>query len=453
MASEHNPIAELIHQIQQKWINEVSPLPEIKITRWLINPDQARLFEGFLKLESTEHGALPEVLVAMLTPFKNEKTYSSDLTKDWIEAYKSDYKVQQKLKSSNIANSWDFESFLPNATKGNIDPDEQFLRIINSFQEAMIEKNMQLVIALFPYSINSIDGLNRWLISMLNKRWPGRFSFMIFDHIGEYYFDNVFKKFPAETKTLHINLDLDGAISKIVKMGNPNSPEVQLRECILEMGKAVQKKDIALLDKWGQKALQVTQRSGIKSLFASAHIIYAGMLFNFKVHDKTDRLLQSGLNIARQGLKTEETACRPLIIQYYGYIGASKQAQKKNKDAAVAYEKQGDTAMEYHLPSMSITPYWQAYNLIKKIEPLHYKELLQKAYSIKNYLQKEELENSSFAVIAYDYLKWLQENSKWEEAKQIDTEFATIFGGDWKEQVKKPEATSNKMRQSFVVQS
>ena len=76
MLSEHNPIAQLVTQIQNKWIADASPFPKLKIIRWLIKPEEARLFEGFLKLESTEHGAIPEILVAMLCPFKDETTYS-----------------------------------------------------------------------------------------------------------------------------------------------------------------------------------------------------------------------------------------------------------------------------------------------------------------------------------------------------------------------------------------
>ncbi|MGN6211625.1 hypothetical protein [Parafilimonas sp.] len=453
MASEHNPIAGLIHQIQQKWIDEVSPCPQIKIARWLIQPDQARLFEGFLKLESTEHGALPEVLVTMLTPFKNERTYAFNLIKDWIDIYESDEKTQQKLTAAQKTTDWNAKSFLAEkAEHNNTDQTDQLIKMLTAFHAKMIGNNMRLVVALFPYSIHDMEGLKRWLASLLKKDIPDSITFMLFDHIGEYFFDNVFTRFPDVTKSLHINLDLDGAISKITKMGDPNSPEIQFRECMLEMGKAVQHKDITQLNKWGEKGLTVTQRSGIKSMFATAHIIYAGMLFNFKVHDKIDALLSSGLTIAKQGLQTEAATCRPLIIQFYGYTGASKQAQKKMKEAITAYEKQGDLAMEYQLAAMALTPYWQAYNLSKKNEPLRYKELLKKAYSIKNFMQKEELENSSFAVIAYDYAKWLEDNQQWEEAKQTDNEFKTIYGDDWREQVKKPGASSIKMRESFVVQ-
>lgn len=453
MASEHNPIAELIRQVQQKWIAEISPYPQTKIARWLIQPEQARLFEGFLKLESTEHGALPEVVVTLLTPFKNERTYAAALITDWIEAYKKDEKTQQQLIAVDKATGWDAESYLPvNSETHNTDQTDLFIQMLTAFHAKMIGNNLRLVVALFPYSVHDMEGLKRWLVSLIKKDIPDSLTFMLFDHIGEYYFDSIFTKFPDITKSLHINLDLDGAISKITKMGDPNSPEIQFRECMLEMSKAVQHKNITQLNKWGEKGLAVTQRSGIKSIFATAHIIYAGMLFNFKVHDKIDTLLSSGLTIAKQGLKTEQATCRPLIIQFYGYTGASKQAQKKMKEAIAAYEKQGDAAMEYQLPAMALTPYWQAYNLSKKSEPLRYKALLIKAYSVKNSMQKEELENSSFTVIAHDYVTWLEDNQQWEQAKETDNTFKEVFGNDWREQVKKPGASSVKMRESFVVQ-
>ncbi|WP_315814944.1 hypothetical protein [Paraflavitalea speifideaquila] len=103
MLAEHNPIAELVHKIQSKWIKEVSPFPHLKMVRWLIKPEEARLYEGFLKLESTEHGALPELVVTLLTPFENENDHSLHLYNDWINTLQADQKAQQVLTPAQIA--------------------------------------------------------------------------------------------------------------------------------------------------------------------------------------------------------------------------------------------------------------------------------------------------------------------------------------------------------------
>lgn len=436
MLSEHNPIAELISKIQQKWITDASPYPELKIVRWMIKPEEARLFEGFLKLESTEHGKIPEVLVAMLTPFKSEKTFSSDLIKDWMEALKKDQKTFEKLNIQEKATE-----FERNILVKDEDFDEQLINMLSVFHTKMIGKSLRLVIALFPHTIYEMDGFKRWMVTLLKKGLPPEVTFMIFDHIGQNYFDAVFNKFPEFTKSLHINLDLDGAVSKIAKMGDPNSPEVKFRECILEMGQSLQKNDQQRLDVWGQKGLFVTQKSGLKSLYASAHIVYAGMLFNYKQFSKIDSLLQKGLVIAEQGLKQEGPSCKPLLIQFHGYIAASYQLQKKIPEAIAAYEKQGDLSLESQLPPMALTPYRQAYTLSKKNLPKQHDVLIQKAFSIGQSMSKEEQTNSCFSAIAYDYLKWHEDNYLWEKAKQVDVEMKKIFGDEWKEQAKNTGAT------------
>lgn len=437
MLSEHNPIAELIHQIQKKWSDEASPFPQLKMVRWLIKPEQARLYEGFLKLESTEHGAIPEVLVAMLSPFKNEDAYSQSIITDWSTAFREDKKTQDKLQSKATANNWSSEIFISGSSHQKVNYEHQLIKLLISFhEEMMMDKSMRLVVALFPHSIHDMEGFKRWLTTMLKLKIPDEISFMIFDHVGENYFDSVINKHPENTKTLYLDLDLDGAISKISKMGDSNSPEVKFRECILEMGQALQKNNQHKLHEWGEKGLQVTQRSGLKSLYASAHIVYAGMLFNFKQFDKIDMLLTQGLSIARKGLQLEGAACKPLLIQYYGYIAASKQLQKKITEAIAAFEKQGDVAMEYQLPGMALTPYRQAYTLSKKSLPERYDELIQKAFSLGRSMPTEEQLNSSFAGIAYDFFRWNEGRQKWEEAQRIDNELKEIFGNDWKEQAK-----------------
>ncbi len=436
MASEHNPISQLVNQIQKKWIDDVTPYSELKLVRWLIKPEEARLYEGFLRLESTEHGALPEVLVALLTPFKSEEAFSFELINDWIKAYTEDKKTQEKLVVKGITKSWNYQDFTSPSHLENGINISSLVKMLLSFRNEMMNKDSRLILAFFPHAIHDFDGFNRWLISLLRTEIPSEIVFMIFDHQGENYFDRVFEKFPAITKSLHVNLDLNGAINKIAKMGNPNSPEVKLRECILEMGQSVQNNNEKRLHEWGEKALLVTKRSGVKSMFSSAHIIYAGMLFTFKRYDKIDYLLTLGLNIAKQGLKTGDVSCKPLIIQFYGYLASSNHLQKKYREAISVYEKQGDAAFEFELPAMSLMPYQQAYTLSKKHLSERYDELIQKAFKRCRSISDEELLNSSFSSIALDYIEWLKEKQLLNDAVKTDNELSGLFGNDWKEKTK-----------------
>lgn len=437
MLAEHNPIAELVHKIQMKWIREASPFPQLKLVRWLIRPEEARLYEGFLKLESTEHGALSEMVVTMLTPFESEAHHSTHLYNDWVKALEADPKAQQVLSAEQVAAIGN-----TSATGGEPDADARLLRMLACFRDQLPGNDTPLVVALLPHSIHDIEGYRQWLGRLLKKGIPDRIAFMVLDHIGAYYLDSVMKKYPDNTKSLHVILDLDGAVSKIVRAGNANAPAAKLNECILEMGKAVQENNPARLNAWGEKALQLTQRTGQKSLFATAHIVYAGMLFNFKQFEKVDALLSKGLRLATMGLSKEGDACRPLVIQFHGYMAASSQLQKKMAAAVAGFDRQGDTAMEYALPGMAINAYRQAYTLAKKQVPERYGELLQKALQAGRAMPAAERPSSQLAVVAWEALQWHELKQRREEAKSIDQEFSSLLGPDWKEQAKNTYTTA-----------
>ena len=206
------------------------------------------------------------------------------------------------------------------------------------------------------------------------------------------------------------------------------------------MEQSLQKKDKKRLDEWGEKALEVTQRSGLKSMYATAYLIYAGMLFPFKEFDKIDSLLAKGLSIANKGALQDDESCKMLIIQFYGYIASGSQLQKKMKEAISAFELQGDLATQYGQRGMALTSYRQAYVLSKKNLPYQYDELLQKAFSAGESMQKEEKLNSCFAAIAFDFMQWHKEHEQWDEADKIELDMKEIFGVNWEDQVKNDTA-------------
>lgn len=431
MATEHNPIAVLISQIQQNWNKEASPyISQIKLFRWLIKPDEMQLYEGYLKLESSEHGSIPEVLVAMLTPFKDSSSYSTNLISDWVKNFDEDTKTKEELKANGRAFEWDHSFFTqPNSS---ISHEQHFLNMLTSFYLKLIGKEKNLVVALFPHSISDNNDFCLWLTSLIQCTIPREISFLIFDLIGDNNYEDVCKRFPEVTKSLHVNLDLDGAVNKIIKSGNPNSVEYKLRECIVEMGNAVQNDNIDKLNNWGQRALEVTQKSGLKSAYSSAHIIYAGMLFNFKKYIEIDSLLQHGLNIARRGVEVNDEACKPLIIQFYGFMAASLQLQNKLTEAITAYSKQGDMAIEFSLSMMALTPYQQAYLLSKKNLPDKFPILIQKAFETGMQLSNEEQQSSNLKGIAFDYLQMLEESNQFEQVAIVNSRMVELFGVDWK---------------------
>ena len=87
--NEHNPIAVAVSRLQEQWNQSVHGR-DYKMVRWLVAKQDADIFKGFLKLESTVHGSLEETFIIMLTPFESPDTYGQQLITDWLEIFGRD---------------------------------------------------------------------------------------------------------------------------------------------------------------------------------------------------------------------------------------------------------------------------------------------------------------------------------------------------------------------------
>ncbi|MDH7446817.1 hypothetical protein [Aquimarina sp. 2201CG14-23] len=450
MNNEHNPIAQLITTIQQKWIDEVSPYNHIQLVRWLIKPDQARLYEGFLRLESTPNGGLPDVPIVLLTAFENKETHSEKLIKDWIDTFKKDEKLQQNLDSRNLTFDWDVAEYETKLKNENTDCNVLLLEMLSTFQKAMPNPQLHLALSLYPYSIEETKEYGKWIDILIQLGLPDKVRLMFFDYVEERHFDQLTKAHRDISKSLAVPLDLQGAINKIAAAGDPNDPEVQFRQCMIEMSKSVTKKNLPRLNDWGKKGLMITQKSGSKSAFATAHVIYAGMLFNFKEYKIIEELLQKGLAIAKQGLSSGEDTCKPIIIQSYGYQASCKQLQKQKDVAADLFCKQANTSIEFGFGPQALTAWWLGYNVIKKRDKKRYSDIVTEAYQYGVSLAPEMIKSTCMAYIAADYYNICEKNRNTEACESIDIFMTEIEEEGWREKVEEHRKEMEKKSLSIL---
>lgn len=449
MSQEHNPIAQLISQLQQQWIKEVSPFDHINLVRWLVRPEHAKLYTGFLQMESSTIGRLPEMVLVLLTPFKDLQTHSKDLITEWINTYHGNADLISEYKKKNKDFDWDvghFEKRISDDFKTN---NELLIELLTSFQKAHSNGITPLVLSLYPYGVEDMNAYAKWAHTILKIGLPRKVRLMIFDHADERHFDRLCNAHADITKTLSVPLDLDGAISKLASTGNPNDPAVQFRKCMIEMGKAVQNKNLLELKRWGEKGLVVMQRTGDIGMFSNAHIIYAGMLFNFSEFENIDDLLSKGMTLAKQGSKMENVICKTLLIQYYGFQASSKQLQKKNEEATNLFCKQAETAIESGFPEQSLNAWWMAYNAIKKTDRDRYNKIVKKAYDKGVEQEKETLKATTMSFIAADYYTILDKQNKQNDCKKVDAFMVELEDEHWRDNIESQRKALEKRKYSL----
>lgn len=451
MSTEHNPIAVLVSKIQRKWNEEVHPFENFKLVRWIINAEQARLYEGFLKLESSPHGSIPEVFVVLLTDFESKESFSKKLITHWLGEYKSDKAKAEKENAHADTFSWDFSPVEKQLEIKGTDYGALLLEMLHGFQQSLAGKQTKVVLALLPATVSSVNDYGDWLNDLLKQGIPEHIRLSIFDYEEERYFDDLFKRFQTSTKSLAVPMDVQAAIGKLAKMGDPNSEEVQFRTCMQEMGDAVAANNFSRLEKWGTKGLEIAQRSGKKGFYASAHIIYAGMMFSFKKYEEIGYLLEGGLRLAQLGQAEGDEVCKVLIIQFYAYKAACKQHEEKDMEAADLYVRQGELSIQFGFAVQALTPWWQAYSLYHKKDEKVYGALLEQTYTHATTCAVEELKNSCIGYIAFDYHDYLHNLKQTEKCKEVDVFMNAIEGENWKEKVEKyKNDTKHKKRFLFI---
>jgi len=432
MSNEHNPVAELVAKIQQKWIAEVSPYPHLQWIRWIIQPSQARLYEGFLRLESTANGLIPDIPIVMLTPFENSKVHSQHIIRDWLNNLENDTKIQKQLSNEKITLTWDKEYFKNALKTPNTDFDTVLIKLLENFQKALPNSQQQLVLSLFPYTVQSPKEYKNWMDKLLSLGLPDKTRLMVFDYSPEHYFEELQIKHQQVSKSLLIKLDLEGAMKKIALSGDPNDPELQFRQCMLEMGNSAAKNNRKQLHQWGEKGLEITQKTGIKAFYATAHTVYAGMLFHFKEFNTIDKLLHNALAIAKQAIVGGDNNAKAILLQTYAFMATSMQHQNKIEPAVDLFCKQAALAFSYKMEEQALSTYITAYTLVKKKNPLRYREIVAKAYNMGVTLKPEELKMSVIGNIALEH----HQLSEKKVQDKIDSFMTKLEGKNWREKLK-----------------
>ncbi len=451
MTNEHNPIAQLVTKIQQRWTEEITPNPTIKLVRWLIDLQETKLYEGFLRIESSPNKRLSEYFITLLTPFKSYTTYSKDLIETWFESFDKEKDGFAQLTINGKDFAWDDNYFRQKLMSPGVNHDKLLLELLSSYHAALHMKDRKMTIALFQQSITSTDEYNEWIKTIYKSEIPDHIQFCIFDLKEERFYDKLFAKLDSTiARTLISDLDLAGAIKKVIQSGDPNEPGTRLQQYIQQMSEAVAEKDLSNLEKRGYACIKDMALSKVKSLMATAYISFAGMLFSFKQYDTIELLLNNGLKIAEAGKQSGDATCQALIMQFYSFKASNYQLNKKSKEAVEWFFKSGESAMETNLVIPAITAYRQAAYLSKKYDTQKYPQILKRGYEAGEGLNEEQLSVSGYTFICFDYYGYLYQNQQFEKSDEIDKRMKEIAGINWKEEAEEKVMSFTKTTASLT---
>lgn len=436
MNHEHNPVADRIAHLCQFWQEERAKKPQARLIRWLVEAADLPLIDGFFRVESSSHGSVEETIVAMLTNFASSATYAHDLSRHFLEAWQKDAAHDPGLQ-------WpQFESLNQHMKELDIRDEEQtryfFLEVLAGFK-ACEGKTTPVFIGLMPQEVCSYRDLNRWLTE-LTPLLPENIGFVLVDFREKGFLDKVFTKMEEEgcpVQTLELkNQDMAGVYDELMTQEDSNDPQVIFRNCLVQMGKASKAKNVTGVEKWGDRALEVSQSTGDTVFWAAAHMAYAGFLFNMLETKRITKLLDQGIRIGHSGNLEKEGSLRAVTLQLYGFRAAYFQAINKKKEAVEWYRKQVHLAREHRELLFAITGY-KSLLMITEETGTEGAQLVSEAFDYGWGLDDDLLKATEFAFIAgYETRRLAFVKGSEEKTRVIEARMRELFGQGWDQPLK-----------------
>lgn len=429
MSNQHNPIARTIEKLQIKWAEATNDNSECRLIRWMIEPDNAPLINGFYKIESSRFGSLPEFFIVQFNSFEDNLTFSKHIILDWTNIWENDPSVKE------AGAVWDIyairEKLLMVSPKE--DADKLFIEVLEDFRQKFCREDQHLVFVIIPRAVSDFSAFNEWLISVV-ERLPQGIKISLIDHIGKNYLKKAFKELKEQSVTIeykdsHIN-DL---AKEMATSGDPNNPEIEFRKCIFEMSDGLIAKKVKHIDIWGTKAISVAQKTGLPSMVSTAYLIYAGFLLQLK-KEEADELLDKGIMIAENAHDNGDANSSNVLMQLYAYKAAYQRIKGDRKKSCYWLLKQARMAVVLNLNILAISQYRMLARISKQAWENEICSLsLKEGYEASEKLTEEELKVSEVKILAYNYIEELKYYEKLERAVEIEDRMKKLFGERWYE--------------------
>lgn len=438
-----------LEEMAGQWKQKVKPAHGL--IRWLLKPEETRMYEGFCRLEASPHGFLDNLVIFFYTPFQSTQTFSHAIMKNWLQEYDTNSEQRKLLEQQGINNEWDVHPFRSAVISNKYKDCDQLLpRMLDSWRCWLQLPDTTITLALLPKEMNSPVGFNAWMQQWMQQERAAAVQLLVIDQQPGNYWGALFEKFNSESCTLTHNLRMQEAIREIATAGASTDPHAFYRQCLFEMGEAANRKQPARLHEWGQKAIDAAKKSADKNLLATAYISYAGMLFNFKEHEKIESLLNEGWQLCRQRVAAGDESFRSLLLQFYAYKGAHCQVQKQRKEALHWFFKMGEEAEQFHFYTQALSAYYKAFIFADyKGMNEEKQKALRLSMTLTPHLQPEEIQSSEYPFLAYEYDKLHHEKNEAMQRTVVITMEKT-YDKDWRQMVEvlKKNYTKQRLREA-----
>lgn len=305
MAGRKNPIERRLGELSAQWI-DFADLPDARLLCWTVTPDEERMVEAFVAVESDDDaGALPDLFVPLSVPFDPAQAYGFALCGEFKSVADA---LHAGLDSPETA-VW----VPPPWQRGESDV-SLFARTCTSFiQHFALPRHLALWLT--PKEIGDAMAFQVWLQRLLSES-PPTLRLIVLDAANATQYEPLCRAEPVRVVRRAADLDMPGARLEISRAaGALDTPGGKYRHHFVQMTNALGEQDLAKAQTHAATALAISAEQRWFVLAVPVHLALGATLSGENRVQEANECYLAAEIAATDGERAGDATCSKLKVQ------------------------------------------------------------------------------------------------------------------------------------------
>jgi tetratricopeptide (TPR) repeat protein len=345
MVQTKNPVEKRIALLRELWL-EATENAQVRVVVWRIPDNADRMMLAFFESQRHEgEWQVGDLFIKFDAPFETGFTYSRMLCEALIESYLAS---ADSFKEQAIALNWPFAKVQrPDSAAG-------FLHLLDAFARHHAEHFRFVVAALMPAPITSVQALQAWLETALQKGVPTGVRLSLVDSHGQRRWDDLAHQYASQVRIIEAPIDLFDIARETAAQSPSTGPAVLYRQLLTDVLTLVEKGTPAQVGARAAKAMQIAEREKWPDQQVVLHMAVAGAHLKAQDHAPAIHHYRQARQCGEQAKAQGNVVGANLVMQtWFGEGGAWLTADQLRK-AAQAYRSGAEEAQRMPNPLFAL---------------------------------------------------------------------------------------------------
>ncbi|HYO71080.1 MAG TPA: hypothetical protein VEU33_33870, partial [Archangium sp.] len=248
--AKKNAVEKRLDLLHDQW-TEFAQLPEARLLRWVVEPDEVRMVEAFLEKEGDERiGECPDLFLLFDEPFEEPAKYGAALREAllaMVEESRAGLEPEAGLPPG--------ETCPPARAGADVESFLEACGWLHGHSEHLCE---HLAVVLMPSQVGEAQAWLTWLRTAVEKAESPHVRLVVLDDARTLTLEPLAEALPEKVVTIPAKLNMPGALEELSRdAGNLDSPGGRFRDLLVHMSNAATKGAVSKVEKLGAQAVAV----------------------------------------------------------------------------------------------------------------------------------------------------------------------------------------------------